>query len=137
MQTFLPYADILASVEVLDRQRLGKQRVEALQILNAILGKSTGWRNHPATRMWRANPRTLAYYGMAACREWTRRGYRDEQFPKFDAIFHSLPDEPMPDWFGSVEFHQSHQSNLVRKLPSHYRAFFPDIPDNLPYVWPV
>ena len=29
MQTFLPYEDFRASARVLDRQRLGKQRVEA------------------------------------------------------------------------------------------------------------
>jgi hypothetical protein len=26
---------------------------------------------------------------------------------------------------------------LVRKLPDHYRQFFPDVPDNLPYFWPT
>lgn len=137
MQTFLPYPDIVLSVQVLDRQRLGKQRVEALQILNAISGKSTGWRNHPATRMWRNNPKTLAFYGMAACSEWMARGYRDSQYEKFQSIFNSLPDEPMPTWFGDSAFHESHKSNLVRKLPAHYQPFFPEVPDNLPYVWPV
>lgn len=38
MQTFLPYADFRASAHVLDRQRLGKQRVETLQIMQALLG---------------------------------------------------------------------------------------------------
>ena len=33
MQTFLPYPDFARSAAVLDRQRLGKQRVEVLQIL--------------------------------------------------------------------------------------------------------
>lgn len=36
MQTFLPYEDFNQSTAVLDRQRLGKQRVEALQLLKAI-----------------------------------------------------------------------------------------------------
>ncbi|MDQ1681515.1 MAG: hypothetical protein QOH99_56, partial [Frankiaceae bacterium] len=35
MQTFLPYADFGASARVLDDRRLGKQRVETLQILRA------------------------------------------------------------------------------------------------------
>ena len=34
MQTFLPYADFAQSAKVLDMKRLGKQRVEVLQLLN-------------------------------------------------------------------------------------------------------
>ena len=37
MQTFLPYADYAASAKVLDRMRLGKQRVETLQILQTLV----------------------------------------------------------------------------------------------------
>ena len=33
-------------------------------------------------------------------------------------------------------FHRSHQAALVRKLPEHYRRLFPDVPDDLPYIWP-
>lgn len=38
MQTFLPYADFDASAASLDTQRLGKQRVENLQIMQALFG---------------------------------------------------------------------------------------------------
>ena len=39
MQTFVPEAtSYAASVRVLDRQRLGKQRVEVLQIVSALTG---------------------------------------------------------------------------------------------------
>ena len=41
MQTFLPYADFPGSAKVLDRKRLGKQRVECCQILNTLLGEDT------------------------------------------------------------------------------------------------
>ena len=71
MQTFLPYADFLASAKALDQKRLGKQRVETIQVL------------------------------------------------------------------GDPLFHRSHQSALLRKDPSFYRPLFgPDVPDDLPYVWP-
>ena len=39
MQTFLPYPDFKKSASCLDYKRLGKQRVEGLQILNAIQGR--------------------------------------------------------------------------------------------------
>lgn len=67
MQTFLPYADFKQSAEVLDKQRLGKQRVEAYQILRALLGITNGWIHHPATKMWRGYERALAEYAMAMC----------------------------------------------------------------------
>jgi hypothetical protein len=120
---------------MLDRRRLGKQRVEALQILRALQGKSLGWVNHPAVRMWRGYETALAFYGWAMCDEWLDRGYVDNCRAEFIAAVNS----PIvnPPWFGDEAFHRSHQSNLVRKLPEHYRPFFPDVPDDLPYVWPV
>ena len=48
MQTFLPYPDFVASARCLDRRRLGKQRVEVLQLLRALLVPGSGWANHPA-----------------------------------------------------------------------------------------
>ncbi len=39
MQTFLPYSDFRKSLESLDNKRLGKQRVEAYQIISAITGR--------------------------------------------------------------------------------------------------
>jgi hypothetical protein len=50
MQTFLPYPDSKKSIQTLDYRRLGKQRVEAYQILRAITYGS-GWRYHPVTKM--------------------------------------------------------------------------------------
>ena len=37
MQTFLPYENFAASAAVLDNKRLGKQRVETLQVIKAQL----------------------------------------------------------------------------------------------------
>jgi hypothetical protein len=61
MQTFLPYKDFKKSAKVLDNKRLGKQRVEAFQILNILLGrtKTKGWRNHPAVLMWKGHSNAL------------------------------------------------------------------------------
>ena len=77
MQTFLPYADFQRSAQVLDYKRLGKQRVEALQIHNIVSGKRTtgGWLNHPAVRMWEGYADCLAHYHDVMIREWIARGY--------------------------------------------------------------
>ena len=140
MQTFLPYPDFRLSAASLDMKRLGKQRVEAYQILRTLRGEAGGWSNHPATRMWRGHELALATYGAAVCAEWLRRGYRDSLLPYFESAVLSLPAAPdggPPPWFGREDFHLSHQSNLVRKLPSHYAPLFPGVSPDLPYVWPT
>lgn len=135
MQTFLPYSDYVASARVLDRQRLGKQRVEAWQIYQALINPDYGWQNHPAVKMWRGYERSLLVYGAIMCHVWINRGYKDTMKSRFrDAM--SLVQTPNPPWLGDKQFHESHQSNLLRKDYNHYKQYFPDIPDNLPYVWP-
>jgi hypothetical protein len=141
MQTFLPYADFAASAAVLDRQRLGKQRVEVLQLLDATNPENPtrGWRNHPCAKMWADFRPALAHYGLLICHEWVRRGYRDTCAEKI--VRRAMPEVlgplRVPDWFGDDAFHRSHRSNLLRKLPTHYRTHWPDEPDDLPYVWPT
>lgn len=138
MQTFLPYVSFEKSAEVLDRQRLGKQRVEVLQILNALAGLSAGWVNHPATRMWRGHEYLLVRCGIAMCEEWSYRGYNDTTMFKILSVATKFEANiSVPEWLGNEEFHLSHQSNLVRKDPIYYRQFFPNVPDNLEYVWPI
>jgi hypothetical protein len=142
MQTFLPRASYKGSAVVLDRQRLGKQRVEGLQLLNALSPNYThrGWRNHPAVRMWRGHEGALARYVLAVCEEWVSRGYMDTCADKVRALMDAHPEwtGATPSWFGDEEFHRSHRSNLVRKAPEHYAPLFePGLPADLPYVWPT
>jgi Pyrimidine dimer DNA glycosylase len=132
VNTFLPSPYFHKSAETLDYRRLGKQRVEAWQILNALLGHTKGWVNHPATRMWRGHERALCEYGIAVCDEWIKRGYKDTLRPKFIALISDLPDTGMPEWLGTKAFHLSHQSNLKRK-DSVYYTF--GVTDDLPYQW--
>ena len=137
MQTFLPYADFKRSAEVLDYRRLGKQRVETWQLIRAINGETRGWRNHPAAIMWRDHVPALAVYGATMCQEWIRRGYNDSMLPRFEEIISGAPGiQELPSWLGNKNFHLSHQSNLLRKFPEHYRLHWPDVDDALPYVWP-
>ena len=77
MQTFLPYPDFAASARVLDNVRLGKQRVEAMQILRALTRTPYGWKHHPAVKMWCRFEEALGAYGYAVCAEWTARGFAD------------------------------------------------------------
>lgn len=140
MQTFLPYADFVESARVLDRQRLGKQRVESLQILKALTTPEYGWKNHPATKMWLGCVLALAEYSIAMCDEWVRRGYKDTCRGKILTLVEETEttnDIVYPDWLGNEALHSSHRSNLLRKNPDFYAQFgWPDDPE-APYVWPV
>jgi hypothetical protein len=145
MQTFLPYPDFEATAAVLDPRRLGKQRVEALQCLRAQHVPGYGWRHHPAAKMWRGHDEALATYGVVICRAWTALGHVDTVEGKLVAELGPAPRSQaelaraglLPSWLGDETFHRSHRSALVRKDPARYRPLFPDVPDDLPYVWPV
>lgn len=142
MQTFLPYPSFAESAAVLDTPRLGKQRVEAFQLLRANSVPGYGWRHHPVAKMWAGRLPALVAYGCAMVDEWVARGHADtvraqlrEFAPEIDDL--DQRDIPMPAWLGDDAFHLSHRSNLVRKDPDFYRPIFGDIPDDLPYLWPA
>ena len=150
MQTFLPYPDFAASVATLDRQRLGKQRVETLQLLYWLHGvkmvdpaalrmvpRLSKW-NHPAAGMWSGHEQALLRYQEATCNEWTSRGYKDTCLAKSRFVVETLPldDHGDPSWLGDPDFHARHRSNLLRKDEGHYRQFFSQDPVDLDYVWP-
>lgn len=141
MQTFLPYPSFEESARSLDPVRLGKQRVETLQLLRANTVPDYGWRHHPAAKMWAGRLPALVAYGLAMTDAWTALGHADTVRPQLLAFapeVEGLAQEALelPWWLGDADFHLSHRSNLVRKDPLYYRPLFGDIPDDLPYVWP-
>lgn len=136
MQTFLPYPDFRESAAALDRLRLGKQRVEALQILRALTREEYGWKHHPAVKMWRGHEPALVAYGLAICEEWVARGGSDTCAAQIQAEGPAPSTADLPAWVGDEEFHRAHRSALLRKDPEHYGPQFGDEPDDLPYVWP-
>jgi len=139
MQTFVPMGDDLAAnAKVLDRQRLGKQRVEGLQIMHAITGRKSGWKNHPIVKMWDGYELALLEYIVAMCDEWTSRGYKDTCRAKaHEAVLTIRKPLVMPEWLSDPEVAVSHKSNLIRKLPEHYGVLWPGVPDDLPYKWVI
>lgn len=154
MQTFLPYADFAASAAVLDLRRLGKQRVETLQIIRALTRPTYGWQHHPAVLMWRGYEEALGAYGVAIVREWVGRGRADTTAatmredlaaaglrvpPRSQRQLARLKRRGLPPWLGDEDFHRSHRAALMRKAPEHYGDHFDDVGDGttIDYVWPV
>lgn len=141
----MPYSDFRRTAGVLDVRRLGKQRVETLQILRALTFEDYGWRNHPAVAMWRGYTPALVTYGMAVTAAWSDAGFADTVGPQ---LVEFLGDEPLrtqqelrdagdlPPWVGQRALHRSHQAALLRKDPEHYGPLFPALDSEMPYVWP-
>jgi hypothetical protein len=142
MQTFLPYPDFQQSAAVLDRARLGKQRVEAQQTLRALVNPEYGWQSHPAIRMWMGHVPALTMYGLAMVDEWIARGGEDTTRAKIlefapQADHAAYADKiAMPPWLGEPDLHLSHRSRLLQKEPRFYSEVFPGTPADLEYVWP-
>ncbi|MFJ8856967.1 MSMEG_6728 family protein [Streptomyces sp. NPDC102451] len=150
MQTFLPYADFSRSALALDPRRLGKQRVETIQVLRGLTVPGYGWRHHPAVHMWAGYEEALVRYGLDMCAAWTAEG-------RADTCAATLREDlagalgrttvrpaaelaaaaELPPWLGDEAFHESHRSALVRKDPAYYGPLFPGVPADLPYVWPA
>jgi hypothetical protein len=137
MQTFVPEQTYGACAYVLDNKRLGKQRVECKQIYLALTLPKYGWKNHPATKMWRGCETGLLQYAVAVCHEWRERGFNDTMLVWFlDQRTEWSGLMVYPEWWGG-EIHRTHQSNLIRKDPVWYSQHGWEVDDSLPYYWPV
>jgi hypothetical protein len=149
MQTFLPYPDFLASARTLDQKRLGKQRVETIQVLRGLTRPGYGWRNHPAVKMWAGYEEALTRYGLDMCAVWCEPGRADTcaatmvtdlaaacgiTVVRGQAELAAAGE--LPPWLGRDDLHRSHRASLLRKDPEHYRPHFGELPTDLEYVWP-
>lgn len=137
MQTFLPYSDVNKSLKVLDDKRLGKQRVETFQIINAITGRPKldgtpykGWLNHPCSIMWRNYVPLLKMYFNTCIDEWISRGFKNNMTKE-------VVDQNViyPNWWGNPKFHDSHKSNLLKKDFNFYSRYEWNVDPTNPYLW--
>lgn len=162
MQTFLPYPDFSKSAQVLDNKRLGKQRVEAAQILDVLeqpleafvtlplTGTSywqpileaeknrytkvrpRAWSNHPAVLMWKGYEEALANYMRACVLEWEARGYKN------NLNYHFWDGNiSFPPWLGDDRLHSSHRAALLLKNHKHYKQFNWTEEPKMDYFWPT
>ena len=139
MMTFLPYPNFTESFKVLDYKRLGKQRVEAYQILNSLTNNSKGWKKHPAVLMWKGYEDALRLYLKTMIKEWVKRGYNNNmEIPDIQ----NISDIQFPPWYYWRHLHLSHKCSLLRKNKEYYSDKF-NLTDkekpymNYGYVWPT
>jgi len=151
----------LEYIEDLDYQRLGKQRVEAYQIINILeyydehgeMPKQ-GWTDHKVTRMWKGHTKALKCYFNHAVKYWIKLGYENNMnlyenvdceiiqctFDGRRAIFEKQANkDTFPIWFSFPPFHFSHRAALYMKNPQEYSYL---VDDNVKpyigrgYLWP-
>lgn len=139
--TFLPYPDIEKSLQTLDKRRLGKQRVEARQIIKALNKETKGWVNHPATRMWVGYEFLLKHYYNESLRIWLERGGNNKLLSPLSLTEEeqeSLQSGCKPWWWGWEPLHESHKAALVRKDDEYYKDLLSSSSPylDLGYVWP-
>jgi hypothetical protein len=128
MQTFLPYSDFGETAKCLDMRRLGKQRVEAYQIIDLLEQEKAGvdisflpWGNHPIVRMWGGYLDLLYNYYNAIVFEWMKRGYKNNMI-----IFTNtkrISECKKPSWYGGKEFHDGYKKLLLGKNYEFYKKY--------------
>ena len=141
---------------------MGKQRVEAAQIINILEyydehGEmpEAGWTNHKATQMWKGHTKALKHYFNETVKFWIKRGFKNNyelyedveceiincEFDGTTAIFEKDADEnTFPLWFSFPPFHYSHRAALYMKDPNYYSDFFSKNIERYignGYLWPA
>lgn len=144
MQNFLPYPDFARSARVLDRARLGKQRVESQTVMRALTGEIAWGTNQPIVLMWTGYEGKLLNYIFAMCEEWKRRGYVDNTYQRCLEMWsrwHTANGEGfntgVPPWLGDPAYHAGHRTSLMRKFPEHYVPLFANHTVETEPFWPV
>lgn len=116
MQIFIPFPCVRKSLKSLDYKRLGKQRLEAWQIIRIIRGETTGYQKHPIISTYRKYlPAVIDYYNKCL-EEWENRGYQNDKLQPI-----KLDSEPeRPPFWDYKEFTDRHQAILRAKDPLFY-----------------
>jgi hypothetical protein len=132
MMTFVVESNFMKNFKILDDRRLGKQRVEAMQILNILKGKQKAFANHPIVKGWKGYEHGLKYYINCCIYEWIHRGHKNKM------EIYELPKEIIVPWWVFWEpVLMSHRVMLMRKDPFFYKGKF-DIIDEYylyGYIW--
>jgi hypothetical protein len=140
MQTFVPDPSFQESLQMLDKKRLGKQRLEAWQILgNLKKDRTVGWGRHVIMYMWRGFEPALEHYYNLCLEEFSRRGCKNIKLKPIEITQPII----MPPWVGDPRIHLSHQSQILGKIQNQpkmiewYKQWNWSVePYALKYVWP-
>jgi hypothetical protein len=117
--------------------------LEGRQIYAALLGRTIGWVNHPATRMWKNHENMLFKYLYAIKRECERRGIKTENNwtaieEMHEANYNRGDGLTVPGWMTDEliadKIEITHRGNLYKKDPDYYVEFYPESKKYLKHV---
>jgi hypothetical protein len=159
MQTFLPYENLIDSLNCLDYRRLGKQRLETREIIGINLIKLYPNKyntenlssvinekrlknhiNHPCVKMWEKHLNILCTYGTLNCYIWIKKGYKDNQLPVFNKLSQLkevINSKKYPLFLGNENFHSSHRAALLYKNYEFYSKYGWGEKPIINYKWSV
>lgn len=151
MQTFLPFllvwdesktvlenlqACFRLTAQLLDNKRTGKQRVEAMQLLNILLGRNadSSWKRHPVLHMWKPWTEALKLYYNCFLEEWMARGFVNN-LPLEDIDEEALTEQGIPPFLSNKHFVDRHRANLMTKHPDFYEKYEWGVEPRQGYYW--
>lgn len=164
VNTFITSMKLSDTFKDLDYRRLGKQRLEAKQIINVLekidSGEDVsgiGFASHTATKMWIGYTNALKAYYNLCLQEWIDRGYKNNMVKydvdetkftnrecEFDGKITTFTSEETeftyPPFASFKPFILSHRSALYKKDPKFYSKFLDE--ELEPYIehgylWPT
>lgn len=161
VNTFVVDSDLARNASLLDTKRLGKQRIEAKEIIDilesldrGVIPKKKGWMNHPATKMWYGYTNALKVYYNYILTEFKKRSdHNTMQYYDIDvSLYYVNPyigngnfkfpftEYSFPPWFAFPPFILAQRASLIRKSPEIYNDIFncEEIQPYLQYgyLWP-
>lgn len=111
MQVFI-IGSPLETAQALDAKRLHKQIVEVRQIIDAHIGQTKAWLNHPCTRQYWKHTVWLKLY------EIVLKHHRDG-YTALAEYYSRLAEKFKPD-FHTPEYFDQMKRRLYTKDPNHY-----------------
>lgn len=161
---FIIVPNIQLTADMMDKKRIGKQRIEVKQIIDILeeidkngSSKSKSRVSHPAIKSWIGYTNHLKVYFNIIVRKWISYGFKNnyELYDIDERPYNIVPcifdgktasydiskfnQYSFPFWVSFPPFYMSHQASLCRKDPLHYRGLLRDELKpflNNGYFWP-
>ncbi len=110
---------------------MDRQRVEAFKIMELLGGRRYRPFKHPMVIMWDGYYKALLVYYNICLTVWEERGFKNTGLKKIN----TFGTYGCPTWIYNRNLNLSHRSNLIRRNPEFYKRLWPEVPDNIPYLW--
>lgn len=141
INTWLPFPSFQDSTSCLSNEHLELQRLNILEIMEEFHSipeedsqlpgdyDTHDLDGHPVLDMWKGYEIQLTELGLMTCDEWSKRHNMTD--PIYQRILNHQgwattedADFSLPNWFGEIDFHLSHQAELLRRDHDHYVEHF-------------